>query len=134
MLKQQHRFFTSALVVADAAIIVAAGALAYWARFSLLADVGTPPGGMLSYATHAIPVLVIAPMMLMAVAWAGLYEPRRDQRFHLEAWAICKAIIIGLGLTIACISLLRNVLFASHEYSGLQFLLFGSITGALLLI
>jgi exopolysaccharide biosynthesis polyprenyl glycosylphosphotransferase len=127
MLREQHRFFRSVLIAADLVVVASAVALAYWIRFDLLSRVSAlrPPESSWSYATHGIPILAAAPLMLVAMLWAGLYQPRRDQRFHGEAAAIVKAAVVGVGLLIAALSLFRNVLFNSRDYSSLQFGAFG---------
>ena len=86
MLKEQHRFFRSVLIAADTVLIVAAGIAAYALRFHILAPViPLKDAGPITYQTHAIPLEVAAPIILVAMLWAGLYRPRRDERFHLEA-------------------------------------------------
>ena len=132
MLRQQHRFFRSVLIGSDAVLIVLASVIAYWLRFFVLdhwfAVLDTP-----TYRSHGIPFLVAAPVMLGAMLSSGLYKPRRDQRFFYEAATILKAVIIGLMLTIAATTLLRNVLYDGRNLSGLQFGAFGVSVCALLL-
>ncbi|MHC4427601.1 MAG: undecaprenyl-phosphate glucose phosphotransferase [Planctomycetota bacterium] len=133
MLKEQQRFFLSILMVADLVLIVAAGVLAYVLRFHLLADIIPPKEQVFGYRSHAIPVEVAAPLMMIAMLWAKQYRPRRDQRFHREAGAIIKGTLAGVGLTIITLSLLRWILFGGRHYSGWQFLIYGAVTAGLLL-
>ncbi len=133
MLKEQHRFFLSVLIVADLAIIIAADVMGYWLRFDVLSAFVAPKEVEFSYRTHSIPVEILAPLMMHAMFWAGQYRPRRVQRFYVEAGAIIKGTLAGLGLTIITLSLLRWVLFDGRHYSGWQFMLTGLSTATLLL-
>ena len=71
VLRQQHRFFLSVLMVADLTIIVVAVVMAYALRFHVLAGVIPPKGEEFDYFTHAIPVELAAPIMMLAMLWAG---------------------------------------------------------------
>ena len=101
MLREQHRFFLSVLVVADFVLIVLCGVAAYGLRFHALAGriPPLPSPDPISYQTNAIPMAIAAPVMVVAMYWVGLYRPRRDERFHLEAAAIIKGTVIGVVLT-----------------------------------
>ena len=120
-------------MVADLTIIVSAVVGAYYARFHLLADIIPPKEVAPQYSVHAIPVAVAAPLMLLAMMWAGTYRPRRDQRFHREAPAIIKAVAVGLAVIIATFSLFQNTLFEGQHYSGWQFGIFGGLCFVMLL-
>ena len=134
MLREQHRFFRSVLIASDLALIVAGGIAAYWLRFHVLIEaIPAPESGPFSYATHAIPLGIAAPIMLAAMVWAGQYRPRRDERFFLEAGAVIKGIVVGLGVTIIVFSMFQNVLFRGQHFSGWQFVLYGASTALLLL-
>lgn len=124
MLRVQHRFFRSVLMVADGMIIIAAAVLAYFARFYWMQDVYPPQDRIFAYSTHAIPVLVTLPLMFLALLWARLYVPRRDQRFTVEAQIIIKGLIVGLVLTYLVMSIFRKPLFADRDYSRIQFFLY----------
>ena len=91
--------------------------LAYHARFHWLVGWIPPKELEPRYVDLAIPFLVAAPIMLIAMLWAGLYLPRRDQRFFGEAWAILQAITIGVGGTVVFLSIFRNVLFDQRQFS-----------------
>jgi Undecaprenyl-phosphate glucose phosphotransferase len=136
VLRKQHRFFRSVLIACDGLMVIAASVLAYHARFHWLAymDPPTDSAARIAYATHAVPVLVAVPLMIGAAVSAGLYRPRRDQRFYHEAYAILKMVVIGLMLTIAATTLLRGVLYDGRNLSGFQWGLFGIICMALLLV
>jgi Undecaprenyl-phosphate glucose phosphotransferase len=131
MLKRQHRFFRSVLIAADGVVVIAASVLAYYIRYHLM----TPPGGdkTFAYATHAIPVLVVLPLTMGALFWAGLYQPRRDQRFYSEAAAIIKAVTLGTLLTIGLLTLLRNPVFHERLYNARQFGVFFVCAGGMML-
>ncbi len=132
---QQHRFFRSVLIAADVALIAAASLLAYHIRFRILAGVeGYQPTGAFSYRTHAIPVLVVAPLMLLAMQWAGLYLPRRDHRFGGEAIGIIKASIVGMAATIVAMILVGPYFFGTRDYSRLQYLICGGLVLGSLMI
>jgi Undecaprenyl-phosphate glucose phosphotransferase len=134
VLRERARFFLSVLVGADLAIVTAAAAAAYALRFHVLSPLIPPRDASLGFLTHAIPIPLAAPVMLLAMQWAGLYRPRRDQRFHLEASAIVKATVVGVAVTVALLSLLQNVLFGGRHYSAWQFALFGATTAGMLLL
>jgi len=95
-----------------------------------------PPRGQNSftYSTHAIPLEFAAPIMLLAMLSVGLYHPRRDERFHIEACAILKGVAIGLVAMIVIFTIFQNVLFEGRHYSGWQFAVYGSCTAGLLLV
>ena len=127
MLRRQHRFFLSVLVAADSAIIVLAVVLAYAVRFHLLATRWPPVDVEWRFSTHAIPVLAAVPLMLLTMAWARLYVPRRDQRFHGEAADIVKAVVFGVALTIAVVTLFSKTLFEGRDFSRLQYAAYGAL-------
>ena len=133
VLRKQYRFFLSVLVAADLVMIAIAGVLSYFLRFEFLAGIIPPKEELFSYQTHAIPVDVAAPLMMLAMLWAGQYRSRRDERFYREASAIVKGTVAGVGLTIVILSLFRSVLFEGRQYSGWQFVLYGLSAMALLL-
>ncbi|MCZ6836761.1 MAG: undecaprenyl-phosphate glucose phosphotransferase [Planctomycetota bacterium] len=121
MLRNQHRFFRSVLIACDTLMLVAAVVLAYFVRFHLLDEYLPPKDSNIRFATHSIPVLVAVPLMLVSLLFVGLYQPRRDQRYFYEASVIIKATLIGLGLTIAFITLFGKVLFDGRDFSRLQY-------------
>lgn len=121
MLRNQHRFFRSVLMFADGALIIAASVLAYAIRYHMMVPPAVPKGEEISYATHAIPVLATLPVMMGAMMWAGLYTPRRDQRFYHEGMAILKGTVVGVVLTIVVLTLLRNPLFDGRIYNPRQY-------------
>ncbi|MBT8484829.1 MAG: undecaprenyl-phosphate glucose phosphotransferase [Phycisphaerales bacterium] len=133
MLRTQHRFFRSVLVAADTLIISCAAVLAYFVRFEMLASVVPPRSGeVVSYATHAIPVVTAAPLMLVTMMWARLYLPRRDQRFYREAADIFKAVAVGVALTFATISFFREPLYNGRDPSRWQYLVYGVLAVTML--
>ena len=120
-------------MAADLTIIVFAVVAAYFLRFKLLADLIPSKDAVVSYPNLAIPLEVAAPLMMLAMLWAGQYRPRRDQRFHLEAAAILKGTAVGLGATIVSVGLLQNILFQGQHFSGWQFAIYGVCTAVALL-
>jgi len=120
-------------MAADLMIVILAVVLAYVLRFELLVGLLPPKGANFDYFTHAIPVELAAPIMMLAMLWAGQYRPRRDQRFYLEAAVILKGTAVGLGATIVALSLLQNAIFGGRHYSGWQFAIYGGCTATMLL-
>ena len=121
-------------MVADLVIIMIAAVGAYYLRFEILVGIIPPIGDEFDYFTHGLPVELAAPIMMLAMMWAGQYRPRRDQRFSLEAAAIIKGVAVGLGVTIVFLSLLQNIHFGGRHYSGWQFAIYGTCTAATLLV
>ncbi len=120
-------------MAADLVIIVAAVAAAYFLRYQLLAGVISPQETEPSFRAQAIPLVVAAPLMMLAMLWAGQYRPRRDQRFHLEAVAIIKGTVVGLVAIIVVLSLLRKVYFDGRHSGGWQFVIYGFTVAFILL-
>jgi Undecaprenyl-phosphate glucose phosphotransferase len=121
------------LIAADALLVIAASILAYYFRFFIL--IGRfPSPDKFTYATHAVRFEIATPIMIGTMVGVGLYRARRDQRFFYEAVVILKAVTVGSMLTIAALTLLRNVLYDNRNPSGLQFCVYGAICGVLLLM
>jgi Undecaprenyl-phosphate glucose phosphotransferase len=134
MLRQQHRFLRSVLIAADGVVVIAASLLAYWIRFEMMEPPAELPGaGPASYVTRAIPAWVAVPILILSMLWAGLYRPRRDQRFYGEATAILKACTVGVVLIIVFMTLLRNPLFDGRLYNARQYGVFFICAAAFLL-
>ncbi len=117
----------------DAAIVAGASILAYQARFDWLTPWFPVLETGVTYRTHAIPLTVATPIMVISMIACALYVPRRDQRFYREAMVIVRAVVLGLGLTIAVLSLFRNVLFDSRQFSAIQFGCFGILSMTMLI-
>ncbi|MCI0363031.1 MAG: undecaprenyl-phosphate glucose phosphotransferase [Phycisphaerales bacterium] len=132
MLRKQHRFFRSVLIASDGSLILFASVLAYFIRFDWLAP-RFPVRDDPTFASHSVPILLATPLMLGALLSSGLYKARRDQRFYYEAMAIVKAVLIGLTLTVAATTLLRNTLYDGRNLSALQFGVYGITACSLLL-
>ena len=110
------------------------GFMVLFMRFGLLKDVGARPGDeVVTYSRYAIPVLMAVPIMLLAMMWARLYQPRRDQRFYREAWDILKAVTVGVGLTIAAFTFFAKMLFDGRDPSRLQYVIYAVLVLAMLL-
>ncbi|MCA9291446.1 MAG: hypothetical protein KDA25_09980, partial [Phycisphaerales bacterium] len=116
MLREQHRFFRSVWMCCDVVVLVAAVVLAYWTRYHFMAHNDPSP----HFRTHAIPILAYVPIMILAMIWSKLYVARRDQRFVFECGAIIRAVVIGMGVTVVIVTMLRNVLFGPMDYSRVQ--------------
>lgn len=133
MLKEQHRFFRSVLIGADMAVVASAAVLAYYTRFYWIESVYPPLESKFSYATHGIPLLLAAPVMLLVMMAIGLYQPRRDQRFYAEAWVVIKAVVIGTLLLLALLTAFRRFIVDGRNLSALQYFFFAGWSATLLL-
>ncbi len=133
MLRQQHRYFRNLLIASDAALVIIASIVSYHIRFTVFRD-WTVPGDSARYITHGVPFFVSAPLIIASMMSAGLYKARRDQRFFYEAMAIFKGLAIGLMLTIAATTLLRNWMYEGRNLSGMQWGIYSATTLVLLLI
>jgi Undecaprenyl-phosphate glucose phosphotransferase len=128
VLRERHRFFRSVLIVADTTLVAVSTVAAYLIRFDLLGDLrAAPPGEVITYSTHAIPVTTAVPIVLTGMLWAGLYRPRRDQRFEREARDIVKAVAIGVVATFAFISFFGRMLFNDLDPSRLQYVVWAAV-------
>ncbi len=132
MLRQQNQVFRWVLIAIDAAVVLGAQILAYQARFHWLPL--AEPNEPHSYSTHSIPPVVAVAIMILTMMWAGLYQPRRDQRFITEAGVLLKAVIIGALLTRVWCDLFEKVLYNGQDPSRGQTILFGLFALLLLLI
>ncbi|MCP3903479.1 MAG: undecaprenyl-phosphate glucose phosphotransferase [Planctomycetes bacterium] len=134
MLRERARFFRSVLIATDTTVVSAAAVAAYFVRWGPLRDVFTaPPTEVLSYDSHAIPVLTAAPIMLVVMLWTGLYVPQRDQRFYREAGNILRAVVVGVGLTFATISFFSKTLYDGRDPSRFQYVVYALLAlGSLL--
>lgn len=127
MLRERHKIFRAVLIASDALFVLAAQVAAYGVRFGLLDSVVPDP----TYWELSIP-LVLMPLMIVALLHAGLYRPRRDQRFSREAVVIIRAVVIGTVLVMAASYFFKKGLTAQFgttpDLSRLQFGLFGTFT------
>ena len=115
-------------MAADIVIIAVAAILAYFVRFSLFRHIAAPdPTEVITYASHAIPVLTTVPIMLVAMMWARLYVPRRDQRVYREIWDLIKAIVLGVALTFATISFFSRWLYDGRDPSRFQYVVYAGL-------
>jgi Undecaprenyl-phosphate glucose phosphotransferase len=105
VLRQQHRFFRNVLMATDVMLVVGADVAAYALRFDLLTSIIPPKESV----------------------WFDLYAPRRDQRLLHESAAILRAVVVGVAMVIAFLSLFRNVLFDGRHFSGWQFAIFAAL-------
>lgn len=124
MLRERHQVFRTILIGCDAMCILAAQVGAYLVRFEGMEHSARNP----SYDTHAIP-LILLPLMALALFRAGLYQPRRDQRFIREAGVILRAVLFGTLLVVLAYYLLKKRLFSGEGFpedlSRAQFAIFG---------
>jgi Undecaprenyl-phosphate glucose phosphotransferase len=120
-------------MASDAVLVATSTVLAYYARFSWLTPF-YPAQDQPRFATHAIPFLLAAPVLMGTMISLGLYRARRDQRFFIEAVTILKAIAVGVMILVALLTLMRDWLYGGRNLSGLQFGLFAAICATLLLM
>ncbi len=133
MLQRHNTLFRNVLMAIDLVVVALAAIVTYFIRFTLLVDLIPPTGANWSYGTDAIPVVGALPMLFVAMVWAGLYRPRRDQAFYKEAASITKASVVGVALSIAFVSFFSKVLFSSIDPSRVQWLIFALVVWAFLL-
>lgn len=136
MLRQQNQVFRWILIASDAAVVLGAQILAYQTRFHWWEWVPLldEPARPFSYASHSIPPVVASAIIVLTMMWAGLYRPRRDQRFVTEAGVLLKAVIIGALLTRVWCDLFEKVLYNGQDPSRGQTVLFGMYAAGLLLV
>jgi len=118
-------------MAADALFIAASQVLAYVIRFEMFTEERGPAHlahtlKRPSYQSESIP-LVLLPLMMVALFYSGLYQPRRDQRFAKEARVILRSVILGTILIIAGSYLFRKQLTGGRDLSNLQFAIFGAL-------
>lgn len=133
MLRERHQVFRTILIGCDAACILAAQVGAYLIRFEFMSHTARNP----SYDTHAVP-LVLLPLMVFALFRAGLYQPRRDQRFVREAAVILRAVTLGALLVVLGYYLLKKRFFTGEGFpedlSRAQFAIFAGLAFIILLV
>ena len=132
MVKERHQLFRSILIATDALCILAAQLMAYGVRFDLIERLGLeslrPDRGLggdqvYTYGEHSIP-LILLPVVIVAFFYAGLYRPRRDQRFWREAIVILRAVLVGTILVMAAYYVFQKEIVGGRDLSRLQFGLF----------
>lgn len=136
MLREQHNVFRGILMGTDAIVVAIALVAAYVLRWHVLVDLGLldlSGADLPAWSTHAIPVVVAIGGMILAMMWAGLYKPRRDQRFFGEAWSIFKAIVAGTLMTYAFVEFFERALYGGQDFSRWQFVIFAALSLVFLL-
>jgi len=130
VLRQRHRFFRTLLIACDSVLVATSLVLAYHLRFDLLAE-SVPPRGVdpakISFAVNGIPPIAGVSIMVLAFAWCGVYRPRRDQRFALEAGAIGRGVLVGAAATFGFVAFFSHVLFDSRDPSRLQYVAWAAL-------
>lgn len=126
MLVERSRLLQQALFVADLGLIAIAWVLAWGIRFELL-------GGPLT-APEYVPLARYLGFLPGVVAlWgtvfllSGLYQPRRAQRLPQIAYAVARAVVLGLVATVVAMFFYR-----AFAFSRLHMLLFGLVSSGLL--
>lgn len=112
------------LVLADAILVWASLALAYWIRFDsglLAAPKGTPP-----FADYLPGTLVACALFFLAFRAHDLHRPRRALSAIDEAGIVIRAVLVGSLVTMAAAFLYRGV-----SYSRLYFLVFWATASVL---
>ncbi len=132
MLKERHQFFRTVLMASDALFIGASQVLAYVVRFELLDHLFAKTVEKHTYKTNSIP-LILLPLMLGALFYMGLYEPRRDQRFAKEMRVIIRSVLLGTILIMVGFYLLRHEMFGGVDRSRWQFAIFGVLSAVSLI-
>lgn len=119
MLKQHSRLFSTALIVGDFTLTIAAFITAFWLRFhSGLFSAQTIP----DFESYYIVALVAGPLCLVMFSFAGVYQPRRIESIFSDVLPI-------LGATVGVMIALSAFTFYYREvsFSRLTFLVFGVV-------
>jgi Undecaprenyl-phosphate glucose phosphotransferase len=124
MLQEQSRLFQRLLFFADALLVAVGWVAAWYVRFEVL----TPPEWLpLERYLDFLPWVL---MVSVFVFWAsGLYAPDRAQRLYSLVFSVARAVVVGLVLLMASLSLYRT-----FSFSRGHMLLFGVITPSLMIL
>ncbi len=117
MLKERRLWLVLALIVGDAAAVVAAWAAAYAIRFwsgLIPAPLGIPP-----LDPYLVLLLPLVPLHAVALRVAGLYEYRHERTKADEAFLVVQGVTLATLLLVASTFFIRN-----YSYSRLVILLF----------
>ena len=122
MLLERSVFLQRGLFVADLALTAVAWVLAWGVRFEVL----TPPEWV------ALPeYLRFLPFVLVlwggAFLLSGLYQTRRAQRLPLMVYAVGRAVLLSLGVSVAALFFFRE-----FSFSRAHMILFGAFSSLLL--
>lgn len=128
MLRERSRLLQRLLLVVDLGLIALAWVFAFWIRFHVLSGPLAPLGPIpptSAYLAFLPAVLVIWGSALLV---SGLYRTHRAQRFSLIIWAVVRAAALSLVISVGAVFFYR-----SFSFSRLHMLLFGVISGSLLI-
>jgi Undecaprenyl-phosphate glucose phosphotransferase len=132
VLRERHQFFRTILMGADATFIAASQVLAYMVRFEWFDHIFEKTVERHTYRGNSIP-LILLPLMVGALFYMGLYEPRRDQRFAKEMRVIIRSVLLGTLLIMAGFYALKQEAFGGIDRSRWQFAIFGGLCAASLI-
>ena len=122
MLLERSVFLQRGLFLADLVLTALAWALAWFVRFEVL----TPPewASLTAYSRFLPFVLVIWGGAFLV---SGLYQTRRAQRLPLMVYAVGRAVLLSLAVSLAAL-----FFFRTFSFSRLHMLLFGAFSSLLL--
>jgi len=107
-MKKSELFFAALLVPADFLMIVLAGAVAYWLRFTPGIIEIKPVLFQLPFLSYIKIILLVAPVFLIIFALQGLYSLKTTRTFWREFLQITFSISVGMTLIILAIFLQRE--------------------------
>ncbi|WP_412060308.1 undecaprenyl-phosphate glucose phosphotransferase [Rubrivirga sp. IMCC45206] len=122
MLRERSLLLQRLLFGADLALIATAWVAAWWIRFELL----TPPEWVpLAHYLAFLPfVLAVWGAVLLV---SGLYRTRRAQRLTFVAYAVARAVVLGLVVSLGALFFYRE-----FSFSRLHVMLFAGLASVLL--
>ncbi|MCX6762261.1 MAG: sugar transferase [Candidatus Moranbacteria bacterium] len=107
-MKKSELFFAALLVPADFLMIILAGAVAYWLRFTPGIIEIKPVLFQFSFLSYIKIILLVAPFFLLIFALEGLYSLKTTRTFWREFLQISFSISVGMTLVILAIFLQRE--------------------------
>ena len=122
MLRERSQALNRLLFGADLLLITAAWVLAWVVRFELL----TPP----RYVPLAVYLQFLpAVLALWSAAFiaSGLYRTRRAERLSLVVYAVARAVLLGLAVSVVAL-----FFFRAFSFSRVHMILFGVLSSSLL--
>ena len=116
MLLERSVFLPRGLFLADLVLTALAWVLAWVVRFDLL----TPPEWvpLQAYLLGFLPVVLViwGGTFLMS----GLYQTRRAQRLPLMVFAVARAVMLSLGVSLAALFFFRTFAFSTCPHAPLR--------------
>ena len=122
MLRERSQALQQLLFGADLLLLGAAWVLAWVLRFEVL----TPPRYVpLTEYLRFLPVVLV--LWSAAFVLSGLYQTRRAQRLSLVVYAVARAVVLGLAVSVAAL-----FFFRAFSFSRMHMLVFGVLSSGFL--